>query len=79
MTCNQSDTDVEKRTIEETTFVDDKSSIGEKWNNAPDGGWKAWFVVAGSFLVGIWALRAAKDKHNHLGLNQIVAQGLFAT
>lgn len=58
---NHSDADVEKRTIEETTFVDDSISINEKWKDAPDGGWKAWFAIAGGFLVNIWIL-AAKEK-----------------
>lgn len=50
---NHSVADMEKRTIEETTFVDDNISINEKWNDAPDGGWKAWFAIAGGFLVNI--------------------------
>lgn len=62
MTCKQSDADVENRTIEETTFVDDEISINEKWNYAPDGGWKAWFAVAGGFLVNIRILAAKESR-----------------
>lgn len=53
MSSRASDTAVdEKSIIEEEITVADEPSNHVEWKEPPDGGWKAWLVVFGSFCVG---------------------------
>lgn len=49
MSSRASETAVDEKSIEETTVIHEE--VG--WKEPPDGGWKAWSVIFGSFCVSI--------------------------
>lgn len=50
MSSRASDTAIDEKSIEATTVVNEPTKNVE-WKEPPDGGWKAWLVVFGSFCV----------------------------
>lgn len=53
MSSKASETAVDEKSIEETTLANNETAKDVEWKEPPDGGWKAWLVIVGSFCVSI--------------------------
>lgn len=63
MSSNGNTTAVEEKWVDETNSKSNQSTtIDKEFKELPDGGWRAWFIVFGTFLVSLYADRLSKEK-----------------